>query len=299
MKTNVDIVKQLGLVDTGHLIPIQEAENYPPNKILMIVTGGQGEEFSALMRMSNKTHRQIRLNKTDTVILSSSIIPGNEGSISKLKDNLYRHDAKIFTYLDSNVHAGGHGPHDDLEWIHKQVNYKFFMPVHGHHYMLKMHAEMAHSLGTPRENILVADNGSIIEIRDKGKKFVMLKEKAPSAFAMVDGFSIGNTQNVVIRDRQMLAQDGIFVLIVAINSQTGKLRKSPDIIARGFVYVRESQELLQQSRAIIKDTVEKATAGMNPINFDYIKGLLTDNVSRFLFQQTAKRPLVIPVLISV
>lgn len=299
MKTNVDIVKQLGLVDTSHLIPIQEAENYPPNKILMIVTGGQGEEFSALMRMSNKTHRQIRLNKTDTVILSSSIIPGNEGSISKLKDNLYRHDAKIFTYLDSNVHAGGHGPHDDLEWIHKQIKYKFFMPVHGHHYMLKMHAEMARSLGTPRENILVPDNGSIVEIRNKGKEFVMLKERAPANMMMVDGFEIGGTQEVVIRDRKMLAQDGIFVLIATINTKTGKLNKSPDIIARGFVYVRESQELLQQSRNIIKKTVEDGTAGMNPINFDYIKRNLVDNISRFLYQKTAKRPLVIPVIISV
>src|SRR6185436_7858344 len=155
-------------------------EKYPPNKLLFIATGAQGEEFAALMRMANKTHKQIKLNKTDTIILSSSVIPGNEKAITKLKDNLYRHDARIITYLDSDVHASGHGKRGELEWIHKQIPYKFFMPVHGHHYMLKMHAELAHTLGTPVENIIVPDNGSVVEISDQGTKIQVLKEKAPS-----------------------------------------------------------------------------------------------------------------------
>ena len=299
MVTNVAIIKQLNLTDTKHLISINELGNYPPDKILMLVTGAQGEQFATLMRISNKTHKYIKLSKNDTVLISASIIPGNDRTITKLKDNLFRSEAKIITYLDSDIHATGHGNRQELEWIHKQINYKFFMPVHGHHHMLRQHAEMVESLGTPKQNIIIPDNGSVVEIRNNGKEIVKLKEKAPSYVIMVDGFAVGDTQNVVIRDRKMLAQDGIFVLIATIDARTGQLRKSPDIIARGFVYLKESQDLLNQSRLIIKKTVEDFTLGMHPINFDYVKSALTDNIARFLFQQTAKRPLVIPVILSV
>ncbi len=298
MKTNVEIIRHLGLVDVEHIIPIEEIESYPPHKIMIIATGAQGEEFAALMRMSNKTHKYIRLNKTDTIILSSSVIPGNEKAITKLKDNLFRHDAHIITYLDSDVHASGHGKRGELEWIHRQIPYKFFMPVHGHHYMLKMHAELALNRGVSSNNIIVPDNGSIIEIKDKGQKIELLKEKAPSDDMMVEGFNIGDIQEVVIRDRKMLAEDGMFVIIASIDAKTGKLRKSPDIISRGFVYLRESQDLLQQSRILIKKTIENATMGMNPINFEYVKSNVTDAVSRFLFQKTAKKPIVIPVVLG-
>ena len=203
---------------------------------MVLSTGAQGEEFAALMRISNNTHKYIKLNKSDTVILSSSIIPGNERAVVALKDNLYRHDSKIITYLDSDVHAGGHGKRGELEWIHRQIPYNFFMPMHGNHYMLKINGELSASIGTPRENIIVPDNGSIVEIIDSGTKIKVLKEKAPSGIVMVDGFSIGDVQEVVIRDRQMLAQDGMFVIIASIDTATGKLRKSPDIISRGFVY---------------------------------------------------------------
>jgi ribonuclease J len=155
------------------------------------------------------------------------------------------------------------------------------------------------SIGMSMDNIIVPDNGSIIEIVDNGSKMILRKEKAPSGAMMVDGFSIGDEQDVVIRDRVMLAQDGMFVLIATIDSQTGKLRKSPDIISRGFIYLKENQELLHQVRIIIKKTIEDGTAGMNPINFDSVKTNLGDNISKFLFQKTAKRPLVIPVLLSI
>jgi len=298
MKNNIEIVNFLKLADTKNIIPVEEMRDYPPHKLLILSTGAQGEEFSGLMRMSNNTHKYITLNKTDTVILSSSVIPGNEKAIAGLKDNLYRHDSKIITYSDTDVHAGGHGKKSELEWIHKQISYKFFMPYHGHHYMLKMHAELSASVGTPRENIIVPDNGSVIEITDNGTKIKMLKEKAPSGIVMVDGFSVGDVQEVVIRDRQMLAQDGMFVIIASIDITTGKLKKSPDIISRGFVYLKESQDLLKNTRFIIKKTVEEGAIG-NPINFDLLKDTITDNVSRYLFQETAKKPMVIPVVIGV
>jgi ribonuclease J len=299
MKTNVEIIKHLDLIDTSLIIPIEDIAKYPPNKILMIVTGAQGEEFAALMRMSNKTHKYIRLERSDTIILSSSVIPGNERAVAKLKDNLYRHDSKIITYIDSDVHTSGHGKRGELEWLHKQIPYKYFIPVHGHHHMLKMHAEFSANLGHPRENILVPDNGSIIELQEKGAKFVKLTEKAPHEELVVEGLSIGSISEVVIRDRKMLAEDGFFVVIALVNSRNGRLKKSPDIIARGFVYLRESQELLSEARNIIKHSIESTTVGMNPINFDYAKNAVTEDVSRFLFQRTAKNPIVIPVILGV
>jgi ribonuclease J len=165
--------------------------------------------------------------------------------------------------------------------------------------MLVKHKEIAMSLGMSMDNIIVPDNGSIIEIVDNGNKMILRKEKAPSGPMLVDGFSVGDEQDVVIRDRVMLAQDGMFVLIATIDGNTGKLRKSPDIISRGFIYLKENQELLHQVRLIIKKTVEDETKGMNPINFDIIKTTLGDNISKFLFQKTAKRPLVIPVLLNI
>ena len=299
MKTNIDIIKHLNLTDTSDIMPVEDIEKYPPNKVMMIATGAQGEEFAALGRMANKTHKQIRLQRSDTIVLSSSIIPGNDKAVERLKDNLFRHDARIVTYLDSDVHTSGHGKRGELEWIHKQIPYKYFVPIHGSHFRLKMHAELAANLGTPRENIVVPENGAIIEIRDQGSTIVKLAEKAPSDDMVVEGLTIGDIPEVVIRDRKMLAADGIFVIIALINTRNGRLKKSPDIIARGFVYLRESQDLLSEARNIIKHSIERNAVGSNPINFDVIKNVVTEDVSRFLFQKTAKKPIVIPVILGV
>ncbi len=303
MKTNIEIATLAGMlhVKKDTIINTQDIDNYPPDRVIILATGAQGEEFAALMRISTRSHKTLKLNERDTVLLSSSIIPGNEKSVEKLKDNLARQGAKIIHYRTSDVyiHGSGHGNKGELEWMFKKINPKFFMPIHGNHYRLKLHADLVESLGMPPENIIVPDNGTIVEIRDNGTKLVRLKEKAPSGLVLVDGFSVGDIQEVVIRDRQMLAQDGMFVIIASINTTTGKLKKSPDIISRGFVYLRESQDLLQQTRFIIKKTIEESVHGMNPINFDYVKQNVTDNVSKYLFQQTAKRPIVIPVLLGV
>ncbi len=303
MKQNIEIIKNMGIlkVKKDTLIQPEEMESFAPDRIIALVTGAQGDEFASLMRMSNKSHKHFKITPRDSVLLSSSIIPGNERAVQKLKDNLARQGAKIIHYRTSDVyiHSTGHGNRGELEWLHRHIKPKFFMPIHGTHYMLRVHEELAKSVGMPAENIIVPDNGTIVEIQDGGKKLVRLKEKAPSGLVMVDGFSVGDVQEVVIRDRQMLAQDGMFVIIASVNSSNGRLKKSPDIISRGFVYLRESQDLLHQTRIIIKKTIEDTTAGMNPINFEYVKSVLTDNVGRFLFQKTAKRPIVIPVLLSV
>lgn len=302
MKNNVEIGQQAGIMKPkkGTIITAQEMGNYPSNQIVVLATGAQGEEFAALNRIATKKHKYITLTERDTILLSSSVIPGNEISVQKLKDNLYRHTSNIIHYRISEVHTSGHGNQEELAWMAGQVKPRFYMPAYGYHSMLRSHAKVIYTKNiVPRENIIVADNGTLIELRNKGTELHILKEKAPSAARMVDGFSIGDMQEVLIRDRQMLAQDGMFVIIATVNLKTGKLRKSPDIISRGFVYLRESQELLQQSRLIIKRTVEKAASGMNPINFDFIKAEVSDDVARFLLQKTNKRPIVIPVILGV
>ncbi|MBP9772072.1 MAG: ribonuclease J [Candidatus Pacebacteria bacterium] len=299
MKSNLEIVKQLDLVPLDNMIPIEEMADHPPGKVVIIATGAQGEEYAVFDRIANKTHKYITLNPTDTVLFSSSVIPGNEMAVQKLKDNLYRQDAKIITYLDTSVHASGHGNRDELGWIHEQINYKYFVPLHGHHYMLKIHADLSQSKGTPRENIVVPDDGSIIEFYDGGEKMRVRKEKAPSDPIMVDGFSVGGQQEVVLRDRQSLSEDGIFMVVVSVNPKTGKLRKSPDIISRGFVYLKEQQDLINEARSLVSHSVEKNTRGMQPINFDIVKNMVTDDVRKFLFQKTGKNPIVIPVVIGV
>jgi ribonuclease J len=303
LKTNMEICEAAGIFKPkkGTIIPVEDADKYPPNKVLIMMTGAQGEEFAALSRAANKTHKKFVIRAGDTIILSASIVPGNEIAVQHLKDNLTRHGVRIISYRTSEVtvHATGHGDQEDIKWLHRKTHPKFFIPIHGWHSMLVKHKEVAMSLGMPSEDIIVPDNGSIIEIVENGNKMVLRKEKAPSGPMMVDGFSVGDEQDVVIRDRVMLAQDGMFVLIATIDSLTGKLRKSPDIISRGFIYLKENQELLHQVRLIIKKTVEDETNGMNPINFDAIKTALGDNISKFLFQKTAKRPIVIPVLLSI
>ncbi len=301
MKVNVGIAKEIQMlkVNTGTLITPEESDSYLPNKIIILATGAQGDEMAALMRMSTKKDKHIKINKTDTVLLSSSIIPGNEKSVQKLKDNLSRQGAKIIHYRMADVHSSGHANHDETLWVHKTIKPKFFMPLHGHHYMLRVHAEVAREADIPEENIIIADNGSIIDIVEGGKKIVIEKDLAPAGIVMVDGLGTGDVKDVVIRDRQLLAQDGMFVIIATVDVKTGKIRQSPDIISRGFIYLKESQDLLRQTRFLIKKTIEDTTAEMHPVNFDYVKNHLREKIGKFLFQKTKKRPMVLPVLIEV
>lgn len=301
MKTNIEIAKELGYLKVGKstFISSDDIDNHPDNKIVILATGAQGDEYAALMRISQREHRTVKLKKGDTILLSSSVIPGNEKAVQKLKDNLTRQGAKIIHYGIADVHSSGHAYQGELEWIQKMIKPKFFMPAHGNHYMLRVHADLAERLGTPEKNIIVPDNGSIIEIQDQGQKITMLKAKASSRLVMVDGLGTGNVQEVVIRDRQLLAQDGMFVLIAIIDMGTGKVRKSPDIISRGFVYLKESQDLLRYVRILTKKTIEDSTAKMHPINMDYVKNNVREELGKYLFQKTHKRPIILPVLIEV
>jgi ribonuclease J len=299
IKNNLEIAEKAGLlkISKDTLISAQDIGNYPPDKIVILSTGAQGEEFAALMRIATKQHKYITLNERDTIVLSSSVIPGNEMSVQKLKDNLYRHNVTLIHYRSSDVHSTGHGNTGELIWINKQVNAKFFMPAYGYRSMTTCHAKALEQSGFPRENIIIPDNGTVIDIED-GVRMNVHKQKVPSTPMVVDGFTIGDIQEVVIRDRQSLAKDGMFVIIASVNLKTGKLRKSPDIISRGFIYLRESQSLLNEARILIKKTIEDSTSNMNPIDLDYVKNNLTDILAGFLFARTNKAPMVIPVLIG-
>ncbi len=304
MKTNIEVAIEAGFFapKKGTMIPIEEAGDYPPNKVVVLMTGAQGEEFAALNRAANKSHAKFSLHKGDTIILSASIVPGNERAVEKMKDGLARQGVRVISYRTAGedfVHATGHGNKEDVRWLHRKTHPKFFIPIHGNHYRLVLHKELAMELGMAEVDIAVPDNGSIIEITDDGEKIYTRKEKAPSGLMMVDGASVGDAQDVVIRDRQMLSQDGMFVIIALLEEKTGKLRKSPDLISRGFVYLKENQELLRQVRIMIRKSVEDRVQKGGQADFDRIKSDLGENVSKFLYQKTGKRPLVIPVILSV
>lgn len=300
IRTNIEIAKLANRLkmrpDT--IIPAEQMGDYPAERLVVLATGAQGEEFAALMRIATKKHRHISLNERDTIILSSSVIPGNEISVQRLKDNLYRHGVHLIHYRASDVHSTGHGNTGELVWIREKVKPTFFMPAYGYHSMLRCHAQANIKAGFPEKNIVIPDNGTVIDIIE-GKELKVHKDKAPNSLMLVDGLSIGDLQEVVIRDRRTLAQDGMFVIIATVNAKTGELRKSPDIISRGFVYLRESQSLLGEARIIVKKSIEDSTKNMKPINFEYVRQEITDSVARFLLAKTNKRPIVIPVVLGV
>jgi len=300
IKTNIEIALEAKLltVDPKTFIEPQDMQNYPSDRVIVLSTGAQGEEHAALMRMATDKHKYITLNERDTLVLSSSVIPGNEVAVQKLKDNIYRKNVRVINYKTAAVHSSGHGNASELIWVQQTVKPKFLIPVHGHHYHLKSHMYISVENGFPRANIAVPDNGTIIDIKN-GTEMIVHKEKAPSDIVLVDGFTVGVRQEVVLRDRQSLSEDGMFVIIATVNTKTGKLRKSPDIISRGFVYLRESQQLLSEARVLIKRTVEKHTERMHPLDLDIVKEELSDTVSSFLMQKTQKSPMVIPVLIGI
>jgi ribonuclease J len=302
MKTNIDIVRELGILKNKEetIISSESMGEYPPEKIIVLATGAQGDEYAALMRMANKTHRFLRATPKDTVVLSSSVIPGNERSVQKLLDNISRQGAHILTYQTSDVHASGHGNRDEAVWIHQQIRPKFFIPVHGYHYKLRVHADLVQeSIQLPEDHTIIPNNGTIIEVQDGGKKFVRLKQEAPNEIRVVEGQSISELAGVLMRDRKALSQEGFCVVVATVDKRTGKLHKSPDIISRGFVYLRDNKDLMDQTRLIIRKNVEDSLRRPRGGDLEEARSNLADSVSHFLLQKTQKRPIVIPVIVSV
>ena len=298
MKTNVEICKKLGYlkIKKGTQISMEEVNSYPKEKVVACVTGAQGEGNAVLMRIANGEHRHLRTTKNDTYIFSSSVIPGNEVDVQFLKDQLYRNGAKVFNYYMLDVHTGGHGQKEDLREMIKLLKPKFMFPIHGQYSMMVNHGLMAQEENIPEANIIIADNGTVVNIEKE--KWWFDKMRAPSDYVFVDGLGIGDIGNVVLRDRQVLSEDGMFVIVVLIHSKTGTVRGSPDIISRGFIYLKENKELLSQVRKRIKFIVEGKGAHQQP-NLPFLKDAIRNQIGLFLFQKTERRPMILPVLIEV
>ena len=300
MKMNVEIAKELGYIkiDRDTLIPINDIHKHPDNKIIIICTGAQGEGNAVLSRIVAGDHRFIKVRKQDTVIFSSSVIPGNERTVQRLKDNLYRQSDNVIHSDIMDVHTSGHCNAQNIKEIIQQVKPDFFLPVYGNHYMLKEAAKLAVEVGMHKANIFVMDNGSVLEFSNQGEPKLHDK-KVPTSYVFVDGLGVGDIGQVVLRDRQAMAQDGMFVVIVTIDSQTKQVRNSPDIISRGFIYMRESKELLYQVRLKVKDIIHHSAGQKGPLDEEYIKEQLRDKIGQFLYTKTERRPMVLPVLIEV
>ena len=299
MKTNVNICQQLGYIKTKKhtLISPKEMGKYPDSKVVLLCTGAQGEAEAVLMRIANREYPFLKLKKGDTVIFSSSVVPGNERTVQVLKDQVLRQGATVFHYKMMDIHAGGHAKKEELKKMIKIMKPKFFLPIHGQYSMLVAHAEIAKSVGIPEKNIVVAENGQVVNVSPK--KIFIEKKPVPSSYVMVDGLGIGNVEEVVLRDRQMLAKDGMFVIVVVVDRQTGRVRGSPDIISRGFVYLRESKDLLRDTRKRVVHIVEKATGSGRAVNWAFVKDNIKEKIGQFLFSRTQRRPIILPVVIEV
>ena len=299
MKTNVEISKRFGYIKakSGTILKTKDVLSYPDSKITIVGTGAQGEERAVLMRIVNGEHQHVKIQKGDTVIFSSSVIPGNERSVQFVKDQMYKQGANVFHYKMMDIHASGHANQDELKQMLELLRPKFLMPIHGQVSMLVNHAKLAQGVGMPEQNILVAETGQIVTL--SRTEATLEKTRVPANYIMVDGLGVGDVGEVVLRDRQNLAKDGIFVIIVVVDRQTGTVRGSPDIISRGFVYLRESKDLLKEVRKKTIATVNHSAGSGGPINWIYVRDVVRNQISEFLFVKTQRRPMVLPVIIEV
>jgi len=299
MKMNIEIAQKLKYIkaDKDVLIPIEDIHKYPENKIIIICTGAQGEGNAVLSRIITGNHRFIHIKKNDTIIFSSSIIPGNERTIQRLKDSLYRKCDNVVHNDIMDVHISGHSNATNIKEIIKQIRPDFFLPVYANHYFLKEAAKLAMQSGISKDRIFVLDNGSIIEFQNKTAK--ILNKKVDTNYVFVDGLGIGDVGHIVLRDRQTMAEDGMFVIITTIDRQTGKVKNNPDIISRGFIYMKESRELLTEARKRVKEIVGQTITAGAPIDWTYVKDNLRDKMGQFLYSKTRRRPMILPVIIEV
>ena len=299
MKDNLEIARSLGYIKykPGTVINVEEINKYKDDKILILSTGAQGQENAGLMRIANSEHKHIHIKPGDTVIFSSSVIPGNERGVQALKDNFARQGAIIITNNDLDIHSSGHAPSDDLAMVAKICKPKFIIPIHGFYFQRAANIQTMKKIGIDKERIVLMDNGQVAEIT---KDNIKITDKSVDAFyVLVDGLGVGDVKEVVLRDRRMLSQDGIFVIIAVVDAQSGEVKGSPDIISRGFIYLKESHELLAHTRHLIKRVVEESTKNMHPVNFAHVRETVRERLGSFLFQKTKRRPMVLPVIIEV
>lgn len=295
----INIGRELGYLHIPEdiLIDINEINKLPLNEVVILCTGSQGEPMSALTRMARSNHRQIDILPGDTVILAATPIPGNEKSVAKTVDQLFRIGAKVIYNSNSNtrVHVSGHASQEELKLMLSLMKPKYFVPMHGEYRMLKIHADLAEIMGVERDNIFILDNGDSIEI---SKGIARRAAKITTGNVLIDGLGVGDVGNIVLRDRRLLSQDGILVVVVTLDKEKSKIASGPDIVSRGFVYVRESEELLDEASRIVTVTVNKLME-QNIYEWSVIKNDVRDELSKFLFEKTRRKPMILPIIMEV
>ena len=299
MKENIELAQNLGYIKPakGLIIPVEEVNKHKDSRIMIITTGSQGQTNSGLMKILTGENRNIKIKIGDMVVFSSSAVPGNERSIQNVKDGLCRQGADVYTSELIDIHASGHAPADDLKTVMELIQPQFLLPIHGHYFKRAANAKLGAELGIGKERLMLMDNGQVAEL-DKNS-FKITKESVPAYYVMVDGLGVGDVSEVVLRDRKLMSADGMFVIIAVVDSQTGKIKGDPDIISRGFIYMKESKELLGQTRKKIKEIISKTIIPNADINWVYTRNNLRDKVGQFLYSKTRRRPMILPVIVEV
>ena len=293
----VNIAMELGYlrIPEGVLIDIDETNNYTSDQIVIITTGSQGEPMSALTRMAMNDHKKVDIMPGDTVIISATPIPGNEKLVARTIDHLYKLGADVIYEKSNGVHVSGHASQEEIKLMHNLVRPKYFIPVHGEYRHLIKHANLAKDLGMPGENIVIAENGSVIEISKNG---IGINGKIQSGKVLVDGLGVGDVGNIVLRDRRQLSQDGIMIVVVTIDHETCHVVSGPDIVSRGFVYVREAEDLMEEAREKVLSALERCeNNGVS--EWSMIKSTIRDNLGRFLYERTRRRPMILPIIMEI
>lgn len=299
MKSNIQIARNLSFmkIKKDTLVPLEDINKYHDNKLLILCTGAQGEPNASLMRIASGEHRHVQIRKGDMVVLSSSIVPGNERSVQVLKDDLSRQGALVYHYKMIDIHSSGHAPQEELKAVMRMVKPKFFIPIHGYYFMRWRNAQHAQEvLGLKPEETLLVDNGQIVLFTKDSAK--ISDEAAPAFYVMVDGLGVGDVGEVVLRDRLVLAQEGMVVIIATLDRRSGQFLKNPDIISRGFIYLRENKEFVEELRKRIRGLISRIPRHQQ-METDYIKSLMRDQIGQFLYNKTKRRPMVLPVIIEV
>lgn len=297
MENIVEVAIELGYmhIPANTLIRIDDIGRYPDNQLVIVTTGSQGEEMSALFRMAYSDHRKVEITNNDLIIVSASAIPGNEKTISRVINELFRRGAEVVYESHAEIHVSGHACQEELKLMLALTKPKYFMPVHGEYRHLKAHANLAEIMGVPLENSFLLENGHVLEIDAESAR---VNGMVPSGKLLVDGLGVGDVGNIVLRDRKHLANDGLIVCVVSISAETGALLSGPDIISRGFVYVRESEELMEGAREVTKEALDRTMERGNA-DWTALKNAMRSAIGDYMYEKTKRSPMILPVVMEV